>query len=157
MGRRKKEIPASPPPRKKNPHGVRFHNGFTAEEVIAKLTGILEELDVGDRTVMPEVAFEIGVTKKTLDNWRAGDFSQAKGVPIMKFSPEQQEEITWLIDRIYTLGEIYNTNLLESRETVRGATFLLERSFGYVEKKEHNIKGDGAVNVVLGDADKYAK
>lgn len=156
MGRRKKGVPP-PPPKPKNPWGVRIHNGLTGEEVIQKLTEVLEKFDAGDRVIMPEVAFGIGVTKKTLDNWRAGDFTHTKGVPILKFSEEQQEEITWLIDRIYTLGEIYHTGLLENRETVRGATFLLERSFGYVEKKEHNIKGDGSVNVVLGDADKYAK
>ena len=156
MGRRKKGVPP-PPPKPKQPWGVRIHNGLTGEEVIQKLTEVLEKFDAGDRVIMPEVAFDIGITKKTLDNWRAGDFTHAKGVPILKFSEEQQEEITWLIDRIYTLGEIYNTDLLTDKETVRGAMFLLERSFGYVEKKEHNIKGDGSVNVVLGEADKYAK
>ncbi len=155
MGRRKKDVPS--PPKPKQPWGVRIHNGLTGEEVIQKLTEVLEKFNAGDRVIMPEVAFDIGITKKTLDNWRAGDFTHKKGVPILKFSEDQQEEITWLIDRIYTLGEIYHTGLLENRETVRGATFLLERSFGYVEKKEHNIKGDGSVNVVLGDADKYAK
>ncbi len=156
MGRRPKGAPP-PEPKKKNPWGVRFHNGLTGEEVIQKLTEILDRIKTGDRVVVPEVAFTIGVTKKTLDNWRSGDFTHAKGVPILKFSDGQQDEITWLIDQIYTLGEIYNTDLLTDRETVRGAMFLLERSFGYVEKKEHNIKGDGSVNVVLGDADKYAK
>lgn len=156
MGRRKKGVPP-PPPKPKQPWGVRIHNGLTGEEVIQALKEALEEFDAGDRVVVPEIAFNIGVTKKTLDNWRAGDFTHAKGVPILKFSEEQQEEITWLIDRIYTLGEIYNTDLLTDKETVRGAMFLLERSFGYVEKKEHNIKGDGSVNVVLGEADKYAK
>ena len=156
MGRRKKGVPP-PPPKPKNPWGVRFHNGLTGEEVITALTQVLERFEAGNKVIVPEVAFEIGVTKKTLDNWRSGDFTHQKGVPIMKFSEEQQEEITWLIDRIYTLGEIYNTILLESRETVRGATFLLERSFGYVERKEHNISGDGSVKIELGDADKYAK
>lgn len=156
MGRRKKGVPP-PPPKPKQPWGVRIHNGLTGEEVIQALKEALEAFDAGDRVVVPEIAFNIGVTKKTLDNWRAGDFTHAKGVPILKFSEEQQEEITWLIDRIYTLGEIYNTDLLTDKETVRGAMFLLERSFGYVEKKEHNIKGDGSVNVVLGEADKYAK
>lgn len=156
MGRRKKGVPP-PPPKPKQPWGVRIHNGLTGEEVIQALKEALEAFDAGDRVVVPEIAFNIGVTKKTLDNWRAGDFTHAKGVPILKFSEEQQEEITWLIDRIYTLGEIYNTELLTDKETVRGAMFLLERSFGYVEKKEHNIKGDGSVNVVLGEADKYAK
>lgn len=156
MGRRKKGVPP-PPPKPKNPNGVRFYNGLTGEEVIAALTAVLEQFEVGNKVIVPEVAFNIGVTKKTLDNWRVGDFTHRKGIPILKFSEEQQNEITWLIDRIYTLGEIYNTNLLESRETVRGATFLLERSFGYVERKEHNISGDGAVKIELGDADKYAK
>lgn len=156
MGRRKKGVPP-PPPKPKNPWGVRFHNGLSGEEVIQTLTEILEKFNTGDRVVMPEVAFNIGVTKRTLDNWRDGKFERSKGDPIMKFSEEQQQEITWLIDRIYTLGEIYNTDLLTDKETVRGAMFLLERSFGYVEKKEHNIKGDGSVNVVLGEADKYAK
>ena len=155
-GRRPKGAPP-PPPKHKNPWGVRIHNGLTGEEVIAKLKEALETMNAGDRIVLPEVALGIGVTKKTLDNWRSGDFTHAKGVPILKFSPEQQEEITYLIDIIYTYSEVYYSGLLEDRETVRGGMFILERVMGYMERKEHNIKGDGSVKIELGDAEKYAK
>lgn len=139
----------------------KFMKALTMDDVVKAAEDYFAELDAtGAQPKIGEFGLRIGASHMTLLRWYHGEHDKYSGggkQPYQQWTPEDIERFRAVYDELKLRFEAYAEGKLYNKDSANGAKFALERRAGWTEQTEHKITGDGAVKVVLGDAEKYAK